>query len=278
MAKNHDFSLDKWLDGLGLSAAERTTVASAINADPTRVAYIRDSQLAQSDYAFHMNELKTKIADEERYLKELDTWKGDQSLAIQQAHADVAKAKGEAAAYAEYLRTQGVDPATLGLPSAAAGAEPKIEPAKPAEVDASKYVTRDQAIALARWPVVYDQLNREHQRLFGQPIDGTKLFDEVMKSTDDPQTVFDRVFNAPARRTEMQEADIQTRIEQARKDERIKVQSEISVGRYAPTNPVGGVAPVIHQFGQQGKTNGDAGWQQEAMADFQRRQATHATE
>lgn len=278
MAKNHDFSLDKWLDGLGLSAAERTTVASAINADPTRVAYIRDSQLAQSDYAFHMDELKTKIADEERYLKELDTWKGDQSLAIQQAHADVAKARGEVAAYAEYLRTQGVDPATLGLPAAATATPATAESAKPADIDTSKYMTRDQGLAVAEWAILSQQLDREHQRLFGQPMDGMKLFNEIKKSTDDPTTVFNRIFNADQRRAEMAEADIQTRIEQARKDERIKVQSEISVGRYAPTNPVGGVAPVIHQFGQQGKTNGDAGWQQEAMADFQRRQATHATE
>lgn len=272
MAKDHSFSLDKWLDGLNLSAAERKTVADAITADDGRVAYIRDSQLAQSDYAFHMNALQEKIKEEERYLSELETWRGEQGTTVQQAQADLAKARGEAATYAEYLRSQGVDPATLGLSATPATATATTDTAKQPEIDTSKYVTRDQALALARWPVVYDQLNREHQRLFGQPIDGAKLFDEVMKSTDAPEAVFNRVFNVEARKAELATQE-RTDWEKRTRDEiRTQVQSEIAAGRFVPTNPINGAAPVIQQFGVQGKTNGD-NWQQEAMSDFQSRQA-----
>lgn len=284
MAKDHDFSLDKWLDGLGLPAAERATVAATLAADEKRVAYIRDSQLAQSDYAFKMNQLRQqeqtlqqKLADEERYVKELDDWKAAQTGTITAAQAAAAKAQGEAVAYAEYLRSIGIDPTTLGL-STTAAATATTTATTEAKTDTTpdgRYVTRDQAIALARWPVLYDQLNRQHQDLFGAPMDGVRLFDEVMKSTDDPQAVFDRLFDAPAKRAEKAEAAVEARIAQARADERVRVQSELMANKFVPqANPITGISPALVQFGAAaGQTNAQTDWLQSAAQDFNQSQA-----
>lgn len=268
MAQNHEFDFDTWMSGLDLPAETRATIAESLKGNAKNVEYIKASQLRHQDYSFKMNqvgekekELAEKLRQEEEYVASLDAWKAEQENKVGHTTAEFAKAKGEAQALRAYLEANGIDPKTVlpeGLTVApAAPLTPvTVTPDAPA-IDTAKFLTREQGLALARWPVVYDQLNRQHQQLFGTAMDGEKLYTEVMKGQETPEAVFNRVFNVDARRAEIAVQERKDWEGKTRNEIKMQVLSEIQAGKFAPTNALGDTAPVIKQFGVQGQTSND---------------------
>jgi hypothetical protein len=277
MAK-HDFDLDKWIDDLGLSAEDRALVSTKLAPAADK---IKEGQLRQSDYTAKIQQAVAAKAEADRLAKEsedyaasLATWKSEQEKIVGGDVADVAKVKGENAALKAYLERTGVDITSLGLKldTEPTKVETKVEPS----FDPSKVVSLQQGLALAKWPIVFRNLDAEHLRLYGKPMsdsDANTFLDKVMKEGRDPNVIFNEQFKVEERKAAIQLEQQEQWKAQTKKELETQIRSEIMSQKHIPNAGINGNSTVIETFGVLGKTNSDRSWNDSAVADYTRRLA-----
>ena len=280
MPKDHNFDLDKWIADLDLSPEDRTLIASKLSTDKN-IKFIQESQLRQSDYtakaqenARRANELKEKEESTDRYATSLAEWKAEQEKNLGSNSTTVAKLSGENAALKTFLQAQGID--TTGLNLDTTTTETKPTETKP-DVDTNMYLTREQGIALAKWPVVFHNLNAKHQALFGKPMSeeqANQFLDATMKGGQDPNTIFDTHFKVAERKVELENQERETWKTNTRKELENQIRSDFLSQRNIPQSSLNGTAPVIEAFGLQGQKNSDRQWNNDAVAEWQARQSS----
>lgn len=275
MATN--FELTSWLKSLGLGDESVKNVVAAMGTDAEKVApTIKSQVMAQSDYSRAMDELRTKedslkqeyVTKTEQEMTALAAARSEFDTRYQTALKERVEAQNRLALVqaeidrvaAEYavpddalkaIRTQ----LTTAAPPATA--PPAATP--PPAVDPSKFMSMEQftkeAAAYSRLPIEYMRIGAEHRSLFGvDPFigdaTGQTIMDKVLNraqagdvGTDGKRyklslrDAWEREFNVAAKREEVREAAIQSRIEAARKEAEQKVRSELALAGTPVRNP-----------------------------------------
>lgn len=265
MATN--FELTSWLKSLGLGDESVKNVVAAMGTDAEKVApTIKSQVMAQSDYSRAMDELRTKedslkqeyVTKTEQEMTALAAARSEFDTRYQTALKERVEAQNRLALVqaeidrvaAEYavpddalkaIRTQ----LTTAAPPATA--PPAATP--PPAVDPSKFMSMErfakEADAYSRLPIEYMAIAEEHRELFGSsPFirkDGQSAMDKALararKDNVPLSTAWEREFNVAAKREEVREAAIQSRIEAARKEAEQKVRSELALAGTPVRNP-----------------------------------------
>lgn len=246
------FDIGKWGADLGLSADEVKQAEALLN-KPERIAKLEKGYLAQADYSRQMNEGQKKLgdaqADYERRGKELqesleamDRLRGDTTGALEKEQKR-AQALEERAIRSEMVLRRVATQAGLEPDEVVKEIGVEVVPrtdVKPAPTeDLTKMFDQfGQRVGtgfrtMAEMQGELFDIQAEHQALFGKPLVGSKaLIDEVLKSGGkvSVRDVWEKTHNVAQAKEEAHEKEIERRISEARKDEGIKVRSEMELG------------------------------------------------
>ncbi len=255
------FDQKAWLDSMALDAADRKAVEGLL-ANPKLVEKIGPTVMARSDYSRSMDELTkkqkesqdkldTENAKVQDFYAKTTAWTKDKEKILADTEAKAAKHEAEVARIkAETIKLQqqyAIDPndvkSILETPMAAAAAVvPKVEPAR--DPNTGKYVTQEEAQSYPMIPAALSNLQQTHARLFpGKEFDAEALTASAMKNRRSLKDEYEVMFDAPKRRAELAEADVQAKIKKGIEEGLIAARSEINPA----TGPSGAqvVAPVL---------------------------------
>lgn len=240
--------VEEWLKELQLTPEERK-VFDPIFEKAERQEKVKGSVLRQAEFSRKMQALdkqrqdaEAALAEKERVLAEdfasLGTWKqtADKALADHQKAAEDARMQVfKQQEKMKALATQyGIDPKELELGTTTPPPEPPKPPAAPAPSDLDKlYLTRKDAEALVSEvkanPYIAAELEDivdEHRTLFGKGINRRELVTNALKNKRTLREEWEESQKVPDRRKELQERQIEERINAKVAEERTKILSE----------------------------------------------------
>jgi hypothetical protein len=251
----------KWLEELPLGEQAKITLHKELEANENADKKVRESIMFLPDYSKKQNELKAEYDKKAEELQQKISAEFQKAEALRRAaikyaednkavFEEVAKkaqdSEGKVKSYQaaiQQLVDQGlVDPAFLqavGTPNTQTNSAPPI-PNKDvltkkelenilAERDRQKEV--QLAFALANFASLADK----HRQIFNESLDGTALIKEMMEKGETIEQTWARKYNVPSVLKERENAEWRKKIDEARKEERMKTLSEVSVqGTPAP--------------------------------------------
>jgi hypothetical protein len=232
-----DFDFDKWVDSLTVPAEQKEKFKE-LGKDETAKKALAEHVMLRSDYSRHLNDLQTQekaVADKQAALADLETQYREGSTRTaaenQQLKTEMAAMRKQLFDAQEKLRTDwnsngNVDEMLkdVGLDKVAeaAKAATATDKQQPPAFDTSKFVSVETfdnvRNAALLWPAMLAKLQMDHAALFNRKDD--PAFDPVaftLKANaegKDPQVVYDEMFNAPARRKEIEVAAITAQVRQ----------------------------------------------------------------
>ena len=235
------------LAGLTLSDEDRGAITELFGRNPDAVTKIQSqiSSYVDSEIGSARTDLDTKRQELEAEWTALRTYRGNDDDAIAAAEKRIETLQSKVAVAEARLestaRRAGLDPEPL-LKDIREAAPVTRQP-DTHSVDST--MNSDQVLAQAgrfAWNAVefnagLNDVDREHQRLFGKPLDSfagfTKDLAEEARRTNNrnltPMEYAEKKYGFPAKRSELQEQQVQARIKQASDEAVEKFKSEQSL-------------------------------------------------
>jgi len=253
------FEMKQWLTSVGIPADKLDAVLETLGPYADRV---KGEVMAQSDYSRNMDQLRLKEQEISRTQGELNAWRDKY---INTEHPTlmntIKQLETEKAILETSLRHDyGVDPSTLtgrtpwnqpppqGQPQYQ---QPPANPNQPPPYPGTQLTQPPantgmdtKAIESALMgTIVYgglvNDLQREHERLFGQPFKQAEFSEEYSRATASnpnlkPQDFWEQKYNVQSKRQELATIDLNAKIEAARKEGYDKARSEVLPPGAAP--------------------------------------------
>lgn len=256
------FNLDEWLKELnadGSLSDEELKQLQATLSKGTVPKRLEEKTLRQAEFSRKMNELGEAEKRTVALQQELAKWKQGAEAQLNQMNLTASQerhAREQIEAKAKVIaETYGLDLAELGIAATPPGTTspppnspaPGTSPPNPPKPAPSKLDDMEQAInALPFLSVELLELAREHQQLFGQPLD--KMRELVQKALQDRKplrTTWEEAHKVPERRQTLQEEQIQGRIKAAVEKRETELRSELQL---PPTPRPEARSPVLTEF------------------------------
>lgn len=212
-----------WLQDLakkgGLTDQELATFQGIVSKPSVRQELV-DSVERQSDYSRKMQELQRQRDEEDAYAARLLTWEEQtkQRLTELEQQANSYKTQVYSMAQQYNLSPEELQKALTPTTQTAPVAKPAEEPKWVTKQEADNYAT-----AMFKINAKLIGLNQEHIRLYGKPMENIDTFvDEALKAGQPVEQTFRQFYKVETREAELREADIQSRIDKALQEEKLK--------------------------------------------------------
>lgn len=256
MALKHQ-DLETWLKSLPLSDEIKQKLEDELGADETKQVKVRETVLARSDYSRNMDALRderkkledevARAASESQALIQANTkWKTDNEGVFIKTQKKAEKLQAKVDAYNKklaMLAAQGViDPDDLDIEIAPDQTTQQVV----SDPQTGRFITKEELNNLRRSEeatqfkalAVFEDLNDEHQKLFGERLKRTEVLDALAKSGKNLRPWWEETFKVKEKRDELAKAEEEKRFNERLATEKTKWISEHSV-------PAGGGPTII---------------------------------
>lgn len=239
------FDLNAWLDDLAAEGAltpeQRASTAAALGNEKV-LRRLEEGQLRQSDYSRNMNELKKKETETTQLSTQLQQWKNnaDQKIAelnsqlenrdmtVAQFQAKMKRIADQAENYGIDLKDLGVSPEEISKTVATVVPQPDKFDARVGAIETS---LREAARYYPLLPAELADLKDDHLALFGEPLRTRPLMEKLLTEAEAGRAVnvrklWEQEFKVEDKRKQVQESEIQKRIDSEVKKQVTQFQSE----------------------------------------------------